>query len=158
MTNHLQRAVLCLLFLLGFGATYAQEFVVDGLKYNVSSTADATVSVRQDSGNCPVGDLTIPATVTNANTTYTVTSIGKSGFRECSGLTAVIIPGTMTTFSSNAFMDCSALTAVSIPSAVTSINSSVFSGCTNLAAVNVSWQTPLAIQANVFDEIGRAHV
>ena len=151
MTNHLQRAVLCLLFLLGFGATYAQEFVVDGLKYNVSSTADATVSVRQDSGNCPVGDLTIPATVTNASTTYTVTSIDMSGFRECSGLTAVIIPGTMTTFSSNAFMDCSALTAVSIPSAVTSINSSVFSGCTNLAAVNVNWQTPLTIQANVFD-------
>lgn len=87
--------------------------------------------------NYPSGDLTIPSTVTNNGTTYSVTSIGESAFRYCSGLTSVTIPNTVTSIGSSAFSYCSGLTSVTIPNAVTSIGSGAFYNCSGLTAIIV---------------------
>jgi hypothetical protein len=48
-----------------------------------------------------------------------------------------IIPNSVTTIGSSAFRDCTGLTEVTIPNSVTYINGSAFSGCTGLTNINV---------------------
>lgn len=108
----------------------------------------------------PSGNLTIPDSVVYGGTTYLVTSIGERAFKECTGLTSVIIPNsvntigelsfqmcrgiTMVTMPNSitsigvaAFVDCSHLTSITIPNSVTSIDSETFAGCERLTSVTI---------------------
>lgn len=53
-----------------------------------------------DYNNYVSGDLTIPSSVSNNGTTYTVTALAETGnygsFENCAGLTSVTIPNTVT--------------------------------------------------------------
>ena len=81
--------------------------------------------------------VTIPASVT---------SIGESAFRDCSGLTSVTIPASVTSIGGGAFRGCSGLTSVTIPDSVTSIGIDAFRGCTGLT-VTVASRSPSARSA-----------
>ena len=83
------------------------------------------------------GNITIPSSVTNNDTNYSVTSIGEDAFRNCSGLTSVSIPNSVTSIGSYAFYYCSGLTSVSIPNSVTSIGSYAFYYCSGLTSVTI---------------------
>ena len=61
----------------------AYDFVAGGIYYNITSEADKTVEVTVGEDEY-VGGYTIPATVNNGGTTYTVTAIGDYAFYECS--------------------------------------------------------------------------
>ncbi len=87
--------------------------------------------------NQPTGNLTIPSSVTHNGHTYSVTSIGSSVFRNCSGLTSVTIPSSVTSIGGSAFRGCSGLTSVTIPNSVTSIGELAFSGCSSLTSVTI---------------------
>ena len=75
------------------------------------------------------GKVVIPESVTYNGTTYSVTGIGGSAFRYCSGLTSVTIPNSVTSIGKDAFAECSGLTNVTIPNSVTSIGSGAFYYC-----------------------------
>ena len=71
----------------------------------------------------------------------------------CSGLTSVTIPSSVTSIGWSAFSGCSGLTSVTIPSSVTSIGDSAFEGCSGLTSVYVSWESPLSINASIFENV-----
>ena len=119
------------------------------------------------------GNITIPATITNGENTYTVTSIGnraflwRSGltsvdipdgvtsigygaFCYCTGLTSVDIPDGVTSIGHFAFYDCSRLTSVDIPDSVTSIGNDAFSRCFGLTSVTFTGTTPPTFGSDVF--------
>ena len=95
------------------------------------------LEVTSLSHNKYYGDIKIPETVTILNNTRKVTSIGRSAFYDCTGLTSVTIPASVTTIGSYAFEYCKGLTSVTIPASVTSIGESAFSRCSGLKKVIV---------------------
>ena len=119
------------------GAWAQTTFTAENLKYKVT---DATAKTVELTGyvTAPTDALTIPATVTNESTEYSVTSIGSSAFSWCSQLTAVTIPEGVATIGSYAFERCSSLTAVTIPASAINIGGWVFDYCSALTAIHVA--------------------
>lgn len=70
-------------------------------------TSGNTVEVAKNTNL--TGSLTIPNTVVNGSTTYSVTSIGDSAFCNCTGLTSVTIPDGVTNIGYRAFMGCNSI-------------------------------------------------
>ena len=83
------------------------------------------------------GGVDIPGAVVDGGISIKVVEIGWRAFQDCSGLTAVTIPGSVTGIGYQAFQDCSGLTAVTIPGSVTRIGDWSFSGCSGLTAVTI---------------------
>ncbi|MBQ8713943.1 MAG: hypothetical protein IJ552_01905 [Prevotella sp.] len=71
----------------------AHDFDVDGIYYNITSAKDYTVAVSYKGSDFKsyeeyTGSIIIPESVIYNGTTYIVTSIGRSAFSRCSGLTS----------------------------------------------------------------------
>ena len=64
-----------------------------------------------------------------------VTTIGKTAFDSCTGLTSVVIGNSVTSIGNDAFYKCTGLTSVVIGNSVTNIGNSAFSGCSGLISV-----------------------
>jgi len=79
-----------------------------------------------------------------------VTSIGNSAFRSCSGLTSVTIPNSVTSIGSDAFYKCSNLTAVTISESVTSIGRFAFSYCSRLKEIKCLAKEPPVVDEYTF--------
>ena len=111
----------------------------NGINYTVltvpSGGENGTVEVGRNLNAS--GNITIPATITNGENTYTVTSIGNSAFSYCTDLTSVTIPDGVTSIGDYAFSYCSGLTSVTIPDSVTSIGNGAFSWCSDLTSVTI---------------------
>jgi hypothetical protein len=153
------------LFLFLCAALFASQawaqtsFTVGNFVYTITDASNRYVSVRCSSSNV-ASELVLSSQVTNAGTTYTVTSIDGYGFSEFRSLTKITIPNTVTsigdyafkkcsnlttvTFASTskvatigreAFENCSSLTSIIIPSSVTTIGREAFENCSNLTSV-----------------------
>ena len=122
----------------------AHDFAVDGIYYQITSSADLTVAVSYkgnyggDYSNEYSGSIIIPESVTYDGATYSVTSIGDGAFSACRRLTSVTIPNSVTSIGSEAFRYCSGLTSVTIPNSVTSIGRYAFSDCSGLKEAHIS--------------------
>ena len=116
-------------------ALWAYDFEVNGIYYNYLDGNN--VEVTYSNYDKYRGEITIPETVTNYGTTYSVTSIGNYAFRSCTSLTSVTIPNSVTSIGSSAFDGCSSLTSVTIPNSVTSIGNYAFSGCSSLTSITI---------------------
>ena len=89
---------------------WAYDFVADGIYYNITSSTKLTVEVTYEvlyqETPIYVGDIVIPATVTNDEKTYNVTRIGDEAFDQCQNLTSVTIPESVTRIGNYAFSGC----------------------------------------------------
>ncbi len=122
--------------------------VIEGIKYELSRTeaevATYGVYIISDweepffcssCGTPYAGDIVIPASVTYENVNYTVTSIGKNAFNNCSGLKSVVLPNTIKSIKDRAFYRCNNLGSITLPDQLISIDGQAFKGCSALVSV-----------------------
>ena len=136
MGTHLLKSIfLILLVCLTSIVTYAHDFEVDGIYYNITDPANKEVAVTykgssyHDYDNEYSGKVVIPVIVTKGGTTYAVTCIGEDAFVFCYNLTSVTIPNSVTSIGEGVFWACRGLTSVTIPNSVTSIGNFAFRNC-----------------------------
>ncbi|MDY4185006.1 MAG: leucine-rich repeat domain-containing protein, partial [Sodaliphilus sp.] len=115
----------------------AIEFTDNGVRYSVNDDNTTVTVAGYPSGYEPIGNLTIPESVTFRGCPYPVISIGAGAFYECYGLTSVTIGNSVTSIGDEAFYGCSGLTIVTIPNSVTSIGGKAFRYCSGLTSVNI---------------------
>ena len=127
------RTLLLLLALLLPATALAHDFEAGGIYYNITGNNEVAVTYQGASNMSAVysGDVVIPQTVTYNGTTYSVTSIGEYAFRNCTGLTSIIIPNSVKSIGRSAFNKCTNLSNIQMPNSVTDIGYSAFS--------NTSW-------------------
>ena len=139
---------------------FAEDFEVDGIYYDITSSTDKTVAVTYRGYSYDFyfgeysGAVTIPESVTYSGSTYSVTSIGGYAFSECFSLTSVVIPNSVTTIGECAFYRCSSLTSVEIPNSVTSIGAGAFSFCSSLTSVKIP-NSVTSIRSSAFEYCSR---
>ena len=114
------------------------SITVGGITYTVLAVPSGGENGTVEVGPNPYArdNVTIPATITDSENTYTVTSIGNDAFWNCH-ITSVTIPGSVTSIGDYAFWNCSGLTSVDIPDSVTSIGNYAFSWCSGLTSVDI---------------------
>ena len=137
----------------------AYSFESSGIYYNITGDNTVEVTYSDRDNNTYSGSVSVPETVTNNGTEYSVTkigeyafqgsavtsvympesitSIGTSAFSGCQNLESVTLPESLTTFGSYAFSSCKSLKAIKIPSVVTTITDRCFSGCSSLESVTI---------------------
>ena len=144
--DFLLRFAIAICFALTASNTFAYDFEVDGIYYNVTSIEDLEVEVTSYGDNHYndeydehkySGDIVIPETVTYKNRKLSVTSIGEEAFYDCDGLTSVDIPDGVTSIGKGAFRSCSGLTSIDIPDRVNSIGWYAFYYCSRLTSVDI---------------------
>ena len=119
--------------------SHAYDFKFDDICYNILSEENRTVEVTSDSFfQIPyVGNIEIPSEIIHQSNTYTVIAIGEKAFKNCMGLTSIIIPNTITSIGSYAFEECTGLTYIVIPNSIITIGTSAFQDCTTLTAITI---------------------
>ena len=138
-------------------ASSAYDFKVNGLCYNknrdgssVSVTFETYDDVNPTYPNL-TGALTIPASVTYNQKTYSVTKVGSGAFFMCSGITNVTIPNTVTDIDLEAFYHCTGLKSVTMGNSIINIGNAAFYYCTGLTSVTTG-NTVNAIGDYAFSE------
>ena len=106
-----------------------------------SMTVESENTTYDSRDNChaiiETANNTLIAGCKNTIIPNSVTSIGKSAFSGCSGLTSITIPNSVTSIGDQAFIDCFGLTSITIPNSVTSIGRAAFEHCSGLTSVTI---------------------
>ncbi|TVZ56290.1 putative secreted protein (Por secretion system target) [Lutibacter sp. Hel_I_33_5] len=84
--------------------------------------------------------------------------ISSGMFENCTSLENITLPENTLRINNEAFSGCSKLKKINIPERVNIIERMAFQNCESLSAVIVNWQTPLTINANVFENITLSNV
>ena len=137
----------------------AYSFESAGIYYNITGNNTVEVTYSDLDHNSYSGSISVPETVTNNGTEYSVTkiggyafkgsavtsvsmpegitSIGFEAFSGCQNLESVALPESLTTLGDYAFISCKLLKTIKIPSGVTAIPRSCFFGCSSLESVTI---------------------
>jgi hypothetical protein len=108
-----------------------------GVKYAYSTLGQVNEIETADVISSPgvSGDIIILNTFTVNGKPYIVTTIGHNAFRNCIGLSSVVIPDSVTSIGDYAFGSCASLLSVVIPYSVTSIGYYAFGSCGRLSSI-----------------------
>ena len=147
--NFFKRALLALLILCS-SSTWAHDFVVDGIYYNITDATNKTVKVTNGE-NKYTGNVIVPSTVTYNSVAYSVTGIGSYAFNYCTSLTSVTIGNGVKYIGDSAFASCENLTNVTIGNGVTSIGGWAFQKCTSLTSIEIP-NSVIYIRSSAFYE------
>lgn len=137
----------------------AYDFESAGIYYNITGNNTVEVTYSDRDNNTYSGSISVPETVTNNGTEYSVTKIGEYAFQSsavtsvsmpegitsmgqyafsgCQNLETVALPESLTALGSNAFYSCKLLKTIKIPSNVTAIPGNCFNGCSSLESVTI---------------------
>ena len=137
----------------------AYSFESAGIYYNITGNNTVEVTYSDLDHNSYSGSISVPETVTNNGTEYSVTkiggyafkgsavtsvsmpegitSIGFEAFSGCQNLESVALPESLTTLDYDAFNSCQSLKTIKIPSGVTAIPGSCFYCCSSLESVTI---------------------
>lgn len=138
----------------------AYSFESAGIYYNITGNNTVEVTYSDRDNNTYSGSVSIPETVTNNGTEYSVTKIGEYAFQgsavtsvsmpecitsigqyacnECGSLETVVLPTNLDDFSGWCiFRNCRNLKNIAIPENVTEIPNGTFYGCRNLESVKI---------------------
>lgn len=130
--------LLATMLVIGF-SSYAYDFSVGSLNYNIISPEALTVETTEN--NSASGNVVIPETVAYNGATYTVIQIAAQAFNNATGMTSVSIPSTITTIGNNAFKGCTGMTSVSYNatdcSTMGSSDATAFNGCISVRSVSI---------------------
>ncbi len=120
---------ICVLFLLFFSiSAMGQNFVFNGIVYGVTSYEEQTVAVMNYSillNSAYSGSISIPCTVENDGTTYTVTSLDESAFEGCTGVKSLSLPASVRSFGSYCFYNTN-FTTLQMPDSLRTIGDHAF--------------------------------
>lgn len=138
----------------------AYSFESAGIYYNITGNNTVEVTYSDRDNNTYSGSVSIPETVTNNGTEYSVTKIGEYAFQgsavtsvsmpecitsigqyacnECGSLETVVLPTNLDDFSGWCiFRNCRNLKNIAIPENVTEIPNGTFINCSSLAAITI---------------------
>ena len=88
-----------------FGTIVAISTEIDGIRYVLNAETTQAAVIAKSSSEYS-GEVVIPESVEHEDVVYSVTSIGQSAFKDCSGLTSVTIPNSVTSIGNYAFAYC----------------------------------------------------
>lgn len=113
--KHGLRVLFFAMSLLSTSLSFAYDFLVDGIYYDIKNGNEVQVTSRAHTlpNNSYSGDVVIPPTVTYNGKTYSVTAIGRYAFEYAYDLKSISIPNTITYIGMDAFSS-SGLTSVNI--------------------------------------------
>ena len=117
--------------------SFAHDFVVNGIYYNItskpvpfvsSSTPNEVAVTYQGSSTSVnsfdyVGSIIIPSSVTHNGITYDVTGIDRYAFENCKSMYSVNIPSSVKSISGDAFYGCSNLNSIIVDKGNTTYDS-----------------------------------
>ena len=138
----------------------AYSFESAGIYYNITGNNTVEVTYSDRNNNTYSGSISVPETVTNNGTEYSVTKIGEYAFQgsavtsvsmpecitsigqyacnECGSLETVVLPTNLDDFSGWCiFRNCRNLKNIAIPENVTEIPNGTFINCSSLAAITI---------------------
>uniref|UniRef100_UPI004024F45F leucine-rich repeat protein n=1 Tax=Candidatus Limisoma sp. TaxID=3076476 RepID=UPI004024F45F len=138
----------------------AYSFESAGIYYNITGDNTVEVTYSDRNNNTYSGSISVPETVTNNGTEYSVTKIGEYAFQgsavtsvsmpecitsigqyacnECGSLETVVLPTNLDDFSGWCiFRNCRNLKNIAIPENVTEIPNGTFINCSSLAAITI---------------------
>ena len=110
------------------GCSSLASIVVDAENPNYYSANNCNAIIETSSNTLITGCM-------NTIIPNFVTTIGKSAFSGCSGLTFMEIPSSVTSIKAGAFGKCFGLTSIVIPASVTNIEDNVFIRCSALTSI-----------------------
>lgn len=123
--------------------TYAYDYKVDGIYYNILSVKDRTAEVTNNgttNGSSYAGKIVIPASfiLQDAGLTFNVVKIGDNAFMHCKDVTSMSLPETIQEIGSKSFYDCVLMSNVNTPKNLETIGASAFQYCTNLKEFDIT--------------------
>lgn len=114
----------------------ADTYDVDGVKYVIES--DTAVLVYELTNPEMTGTLTLPAKVTINGKSYTMRGIAGTAFKDCTGITSVVLPSCVDSIGVQAFNGCANLESINLgDTRLHWLSTSAFLYCGKLKSITI---------------------